>query len=221
VLAANIMTITLEKKIIVSIGIGRGYPLTDIAYMVRSKSVDVYSVIQDMLIKNILRKEIYQKTKHYYFLYDEVFLNKIIPSEYEAIKKLIRQPKRPADTDMCHARMCMGHLAGNLGINLKLSLFARGYLILEGTNHYKLSDEGVKKLQTLGVALYNEYQEQKQFKSCLDWTERSHHLGGKLGEAITAFFINKTWLVKKNNTRALYLTEKGKNEMQAHFGLKY
>ncbi|RTF72030.1 transcriptional regulator, partial [Serratia marcescens] len=54
---------------------------------------------------------------------------------------------------------------------------------------------------------------------CLDWSERRSHLGGALGAALLAAFIQRGWIVRRLDSRELQLPPAGKKALAAHFDL--
>jgi hypothetical protein len=55
--------------------------------------------------------------------------------------------------------------------------------------------------------------------SCLDWTERRHHLGGELGVALFARLKGLGWLVANAKTRAARVTHAGIREFDQQLGI--
>ena len=45
---------------------------------------------------------------------------------------------------------------------------------------------------------------------CLDWSERVSHLAGSLGAALLNIYLEKRWILRAREGRALYLTTEGK-----------
>jgi hypothetical protein len=48
-------------------------------------------------------------------------------------------------------------------------------------------------------------------RGCLDWTERRPHVAGNLGSALLTALTAKGWLEPTSTSRALHLTENGRN----------
>jgi hypothetical protein len=46
-------------------------------------------------------------------------------------------------------------------------------------------------------------------KTCLDWSERRYHLGGRFGAALATRLLEKRWLQRENDGRALIITKAG------------
>lgn len=55
--------------------------------------------------------------------------------------------------------------------------------------------------------------------ACPDWTERRPHLGGGLGAALWAGMVERGWLVKQQGTRAVIVTDLGKQQLRDQFGV--
>src|SRR5438128_10815500 len=80
---------------------------------------------------------------------------------------------------------------------------------------FKLTDSGKEKLQVLGVDVVAAAKQRRAFaRCCLDWTERRDHLGGALGAAICARWIEQGWVQRRNGSRALQITPPGVAQLQ-------
>ena len=121
------------------------------------------------------------------------------------------------DQDLCYARTCYDHLAGKIGVQLCQTILEHGWLaIVPEANEFVLTELGRKKLEGFGVHIPN----RPKARACLDWTERHHHLGGTLGRALTTTFLERHWFARMPNTRALRLTEPGRNGLIREFGMR-
>jgi DNA-binding transcriptional ArsR family regulator len=126
-----------------------------------------------------------------------------------------RNRHREHPDDLCYARTCYDHLAGTLGVQVCQTMLEAGWL--ERTaNEFVLTALGGTRLVAFGVALPNRI----TARACLDWTERQHHLGGSLGRALTARLLERRWVARMPNTRALRLTEPGRAGLIREFGLR-
>jgi len=56
--------------------------------------------------------------------------------------------------------------------------------------------------------------------ACPDWTERRPHLGGVLGAALWAHGVERGWVVKQQGTRAIIVTDLGKQKLREQFGIQ-
>ena len=122
------------------------------------------------------------------------------------------------------ARTCYDHMAGMLGVQLHNSFKRLGWLSREpegGDNGYELTPDGIKALEALGMNLVAARAQRRRFAyACLDWSERQPHIGGALGAAILRTALKRKWVVQEFDSRVLNLTNLGRREMQARFGLQ-
>ena len=54
---------------------------------------------------------------------------------------------------------------------------------------------------------------------CGDWSERRAHLGGALGAALWVQTLEHGWVVRKQGTRIIVLTPKGRRAFERNLGL--
>jgi hypothetical protein len=78
----------------------------------------------------------------------------------------------------------------------------------------------VSELQSLGLNLSALRRERRRFAfACPDWTERRPHLGGSLGAALWTYGVERGWVVKQQGTRAIIVTNLGKQQLREQFGI--
>lgn len=125
----------------------------------------------------------------------------------------------PAMRGLRHARSCYGHLAGELGVGLCRSMLHRGWVCAtEGDgNDYPLTPFGIIALQQLGVPLNDDAStpNKRLLYGCVDWSERRDHFAGPLAAAMLDTFIQKDWLRRCADSRALIVTSAGKTSLIA------
>lgn len=115
----------------------------------------------------------------------------------------------PAERPLAFARTCYRHLAGHLGVALYRGLRERGWIEL-GDQAVRLSEGGRDALRAHGLLPDVAEPPGPPGRSCLDWTERRFHLGGPLGVAITDRLLQRDWLRRREQSRALELTPPGR-----------
>ncbi len=122
------------------------------------------------------------------------------------------------------ARTCYDHLAGTVGVSLHDRFKALGWLSTvskPGDNYYDVTASGTKAFEALGIDLQATRALRRRFAcACLDWSERRPHLGGALGAAILKIVLNKKWVVQDLDSRALTITNLGRREIRARFGIQ-
>jgi hypothetical protein len=86
---------------------------------------------------------------------------------------------------------------------------------------YELTQEGTRALAALGLDLEAARVRRRRFAyACLDWSERRPHVGGALGAALLHLALDRKWLAREFDSRALTVTRLGHRELRARFGLE-
>lgn len=146
----------------------------------------------------------------------------------EGLSVLVDQPRRKfvpnTPTRLRAARVCYDHLAGHLGVLLHDRFKELKWLssVKNGAaDAYELTAEGEKALDTLNVNVEEMRQLRRRFAyACLDWSERRPHIGGALGSALLDIAIKKRWVTKDLDSRAIRITNAGRRELLARFGVE-
>ncbi|MTV41510.1 ArsR/SmtB family transcription factor [Duganella radicis] len=121
--------------------------------------------------------------------------------------------KAPSMSSLRHARSCYGHLAGVLGVDLCRCFINNGWV--QGDAHeFALTASGAQRVQELGVTLH---EAPRQLYGCVDWSERRDHFAGPLAVALLDNFIERGWLHRGDDTRALTVSANGKRGLSALF----
>jgi DNA-binding transcriptional ArsR family regulator len=134
-----------------------------------------------------------------------------------------RAPRHPSErriaNDMAAARFCYDHLAGKLGVSLTDALLADGAIAFtEGTG--TLTDSGVALFGKLGISLEATHRGRRPIcRPCLDWSERRPHLAGVAGSALGHAALERDWVERKRNSRALSVTRRGVAALKDLFGI--
>ncbi|HEY4276490.1 MAG TPA: helix-turn-helix domain-containing protein [Rhizomicrobium sp.] len=124
----------------------------------------------------------------------------------------MRSRPGPKDDAMRHARSCYDHLAGRMAVDLFAHWLAAGVLCWRGGAVY-LTRKGREFLGSRGLPL-NELEAGKRplCRSCMDWSERRHHLAGMLGAEILSLAVARGWAVRNPKVRAVSFSGRGENE---------
>jgi DNA-binding transcriptional ArsR family regulator len=108
------------------------------------------------------------------------------------------------------ARTCYDHFAGVVGVGLTRALLARRWLRarddaftaapallawVAGHGHPVVEDPRIRR---------------PLVRACLDWSERTPHLAGRIGAALVELALDKQWVVRVRGSRAVRLTTRGR-----------
>ncbi|NVL44541.1 winged helix-turn-helix transcriptional regulator [Pseudomonas syringae pv. actinidiae] len=117
------------------------------------------------------------------------------------------------------ARTCYDHCAGEVAVKMHDALLKAGWRNAHGKD-YVLSEKGTESLGKLGIDVSAMLQQRRRLAyACLDWSERSPHIGGALGAALLELMLKRGWVNRHLDSRALDLTPKGVGGMAKAFGV--
>lgn len=136
---------------------------------------------------------------------------------FAASRGHLRHRPGPRDPALRQARICYDHLAGDFGVRMLDSLFARG-AILADEDSLSLTPQGRQYICDMGIDVDSLSSPRRPLcKACLDWSERRFHLAGTLGKALLASFIARGWARREEDSRAIRFTREGTNRFLALF----
>lgn len=146
---------------------------------------------------------------------------------------------------MRRARTCYDHLAGRLGSDLTAALLDAGALepvdgnlctdrrpgdplaaaIPRGNEAYRLGDGAGPVFADLGVdidaaILAAGRTGRLPLRFCVDWTEQRHHLAGQLGAELCRSFVDRGWIERVPQQRAVRITHAGRTGLAAKLGVQ-
>lgn len=122
--------------------------------------------------------------------------------------------------DLRHARRCYDHLAGRLGVAVTERLVERSLLAPLRDEAYRPTAGGEAFFEEVGIDLAAARSARRHFAAqCVDWSERRPHLAGALGAALCKTFIDRHWVVRRSDTRALSISESGERWLRTALGI--
>ena len=127
-----------------------------------------------------------------------------------------RRRPGPADPALRLARVCYDHLAGERGVWLLDGLREAG--LLAGPDGCAVTLEGEAFFAGLGVDLAALARGRRALvRTCLDWSERRHHLGGALGAAVLARLFALGWARRDLDSRTIRFSAQGERRLAGLF----
>ena len=127
----------------------------------------------------------------------------------------VRVRSSPREPALRKARVCYDHLAGELGVLTYERLAQRGAFAL-GADGVMLTDAGRDAMGALGIDLDRLPASRRPFcRTCLDWSERRHHLAGQLGTLLLDRFQQLGWARRVPDSRVLAFTPDGEAALRA------
>jgi len=132
----------------------------------------------------------------------------------------LRTRPGPKEEAMRHARSCYDHLAGRIAVELFERWIAARVLEWRG-EVVCLTGKGRQFLIGRGIEIDAlERKKRPLCRTCVDWSERKHHLGGCVGAAVLARALVKSWAVRGPRSRAVTFSALGEKKFIAWYSSK-
>jgi DNA-binding transcriptional ArsR family regulator len=128
------------------------------------------------------------------------------------------QSRSPADDAVRFARTCYDHLAGRLGVAIADALVSQGHVVLSDDGG-EVTAAGERFLARFGAAMRGATGRRIYCRPCLDWSERRYHVAGHVGAEICRCCLERGWVTRMRDTRALRLTAAGRTGLRDVFGV--
>jgi DNA-binding transcriptional ArsR family regulator len=124
----------------------------------------------------------------------------------------LRARPGPKEEAMRRARSCYDHLAGRIAVDLferwimdRVLCWRGGVVCLTRKGRRFIIDRGIQ-IDAL------ERQKRPLCRTCIDWSERRHHLGGAVGAAILDRALEEHWAVRGPRSRAVMFSVLGEKK---------
>ncbi len=123
-----------------------------------------------------------------------------------------RKSARGPDDTLTYARTCYSHLAGRLAVDIAEALQVCGFVV-KRDDRFAVTQRGREWFAQLGIELTEQQlREPRLARRCLDWTERRHHIAGRLGSAMLVRFRELKWIAPMRESRAIRVTLEGEHK---------
>jgi hypothetical protein len=131
----------------------------------------------------------------------------------------------PKDLALRFARRCYDHVAGQLGVAITDRLLEEGAIVFDD-DAGAWTDRLAPSLRGLGMDLAEEALRSRASarlvcRPCLDWSERRPHVAGRLGAMLCAHFMDRGWMRREQDSRALLLTPPGTLALREWLGARH
>ncbi|TFY85674.1 ArsR family transcriptional regulator [Pseudomonas kairouanensis] len=115
-----------------------------------------------------------------------------------------------APPSLRRARLCHGHLGGELAARLYERMLASGWI----ERHEHRTEVTAKGAQQLaGVGIFTQALATPLVCDCFDWSQQYPHLGGALGAGLLQLFLQSNWISMVSDSRALVVHDIGQVEI--------
>jgi DNA-binding transcriptional ArsR family regulator len=155
--------------------------------------------------------------RHRYFRLSDEEIAEMIEGlmEVTAQRTRARRPG-PSDPSLRFARVCYDHLAGELGVWMFDQMKQRS--VLSGRDALVISSSGEEFLDRLGVDVAQLSSARRPLcRTCVDWSERRHHLSGAVGAAILQRIFALRWARRETGNRAVVFSANGERQFRSQF----
>nr|WP_314542326.1 helix-turn-helix domain-containing protein [uncultured Massilia sp.] len=129
----------------------------------------------------------------------------------------VRVRSSPREPALRRARVCYDHLAGELGVLVYESMARRGAFAV-AADGIVLTSAGRTLVGDIGIdadAVAMAGTRRPLCRTCLDWSERRHHLAGALGSALLDRFQQLAWARRVPDSRVLAFGADGETALRA------
>ncbi|MEK4201675.1 ArsR/SmtB family transcription factor [Cytobacillus sp. FSL K6-0265] len=200
---------------------GKFHTASELAYMATIKPQTASFHLAKLVENNLVISEKNGRFRYFRIANDEVantleiFMSISPPPEVRSLKQS-SQLKR-----LENARTCYDHLAGRLSVKLTNIMEEEGY-IEKANKRFIITTKGEHFFKELGIDVIALSKKRRSFcHACLDWSERTHHLGGALGNGLFERYLELGWIESRENSREIVLTNKGISGFRDFFGLEH
>ena len=119
------------------------------------------------------------------------------------------------------ARTCYDHLAGIVGVRVTGALVDRRWL-RPHDDAFTPAPALLTWLADHGHPLTDDPPSRRPLaRACLDWSERTPHLAGRVGAAIADLALHHHWVVRVRDSRALRLTSRGRTALATELAVTF
>lgn len=193
---------------------GRALTATELATRASVTKQTASSHLAQLFEGGLLAREIQGRHRYFCLASDDVAetLEALISLSSTGLGQRTRTG--PKDEALRKARVCYDHLAGDLGVLMMDRFSQQGWLAHEGAE-LKLNTAGWIALSKIGLAPGDLPSSRRpECRTCLDWSERRHHLAGKAGKVILDRIFKLGWAKRLPDSRVISFSRPGEKSFR-------
>ncbi|QDZ29817.1 helix-turn-helix transcriptional regulator [Noviherbaspirillum sp. UKPF54] len=197
---------------------GRALTATELADAAAVTKQTMSGHLAKLLDAGLLAVEAQGRHRYYRLADEEVahLLESLMGVAY--LTGAVRLRSSPREPALRQARVCYDHLAGELGVRIYAHLLKMQALVL-GSDGLAVTETGRRWFAQIGIDTDALASKRRLFcRTCLDWSERRHHLAGSLGAALFTRCIEQGWARRAADSRVVTLTRAGQLALQELLG---
>ena len=194
---------------------GEGHSASELAMAAAVSPQTASSHLAKLMDGGLIQSQRHGRQRHFWLK------NTDVATAIEALGALAPPQAAAAIPELRFARTCYDHLAGVLSIGLRDELLRRDLLRKAHHGEFVLTERGEQFLRRFEIDTTRLRGLRRSFaRTCLDWTERHHHIGGALGAALLSRFFEMRWIARIRNSRAVRITHEGEVQFERMFGVR-
>jgi DNA-binding transcriptional ArsR family regulator len=216
---ASLIGEPVRAKVLWMLMDGRAFTARELAIGVETTPQNLSMHLGKLLRAGLLAVEV--QGRHRYYTLSRAEVADVIGAMANLIPaaEVVRKDMDAVPVKFC--RTCYDHLAGKVGVLIAEALL-RQKLIVYREKELDVTPKGVAWFAEWGIDCGEIRKQRRVFaKPCLDWTERRHHLAGSLGAALLGKMMEAHWLRRVAQSRAMVVTAKGRQGMEAKFNIQW
>lgn len=213
-----------RARILCALMDGRAYTATELAAVADTASSTASAHLSRLTEVGLLTKV--SQGRHRYFQLADPAVAQVLETMMHLAGVVNRVISVSTPQPLRFARSCYDHLAGTVAVALLQRWLQLGWLTPikseapELQPDYQLTALGKASLAAMGLDYQAKALSRRRYAcGCLDWSERTAHLGGQLGALLLDFMLKKKWFNRQLDGRALQLTALGRRQLQHYFQL--
>ena len=194
---------------------GEGHSASELAIAAQVSPQTASSHLAKLIDGGLIQSQRRGRQRHFWLK------NTDVATAIESLGALAPSEATASVPELRFARTCYDHLAGVLSIGIRDEMIRRDVLRKERHGEFDLTEPGEQFLRRFEIDASGLRSLRRSFaRTCLDWTERHHHIGGALGAALLSRFFEKKWIARIKNSRAVRITHEGEAQFERMFGVR-